>query len=350
MSTYFPTNDNNHHERLIWAKSFADGLSDAVIILDETMHILWWNRVARHLLKLKKAYQKKEITDILHAPSFSDYLKNNERGTVEMPAPHQPDRMLSLLLIPYGSFSILIAQDISHSHHIDKMRQDFVANVSHEMRTPLTVIQGYLEMMQDEVSVSLPHWQPYIHQMNQQMRRLETLLEDLLLLTKLQSQDLSQDEITTVDVPLLLNDLVEQAKILSNQKHHFVVDINPKLQLKGQAKELESCFSNLLTNAVRYSPDGGTIKVVWSYDQKGAHFYVKDQGIGISEKHIPRLTERFYRVDKGRSRKTGGTGLGLSIVKYVLLRHHANLYIHSVPEKGSTFRCDFPPECIVWRG
>ncbi|TNF66289.1 MAG: phosphate regulon sensor histidine kinase PhoR [Gammaproteobacteria bacterium] len=336
-------------ERLVWAKSFAEGLTDGVVILDQAMQIVWWNRVAKRLLNLNKSHQNETITVILHSPSFFDYIQSNERGTIEMPAPQAPDRMLSLLLIPYSGFSILIAQDISYRHHIDRMRQDFVANVSHEMRTPLTVIQGYLEMMQDEVVETLPHWQSYIHQMNQQMRRLEFLLEDLLLLTKLQSQDLSEDEVTTVDVAQILFDLVEQAKVLSNGKHHFHIDINPNLNISGQAKELESCFSNLITNAVRYSPDGGNIDIVWSHDQAGAHFYIKDQGIGIAEKHIPRLTERFYRVDKGRSRKTGGTGLGLSIVKYVLLRHQANLYIHSDLGKGSLFRCDFPSDNVLWQ-
>lgn len=337
------------NERLLWAKTFAEGLSDAVIILDEQMQMVWWNRVARSLLHLKRSYRNKEVTDILHSPVFLDYIKTSERGTIEMPAPLRPDRMLSILLVPYSNFSILIAQDISHRHHIDRMRQDFVANVSHEMRTPLTVIQGYLEMMQDEVVESLPHWHSFIDQMNQQMTRLEDLLEDLLLLTKLQSQDLSQDEISTVNVAEMLESLVQSSKRLSLESHDFETDINPDLMLKGQHKELQSAFSNLLTNAIRYSPDGGKIKVKWSFDKTGAHFYVKDQGIGISEKHIPRLTERFYRVDKGRSRKTGGTGLGLSIVKYVLLRHHANLYIHSEPNKGSTFRCDFPSDLIVWQ-
>ncbi|MCF6764173.1 phosphate regulon sensor histidine kinase PhoR [Thiotrichales bacterium 19S3-7] len=341
--------DTEHSSRLLWAKSFAEGLTDGVVILDQSMQIIWWNRVAKHLLNLRRSHQNNPITEILHSPSFFDYIQSNERGTIEMPAPRAPDRMLSLLLIPYSSFSILIAQDISYRHHIDRMRQDFVANVSHEMRTPLTVIQGYLEMMQDEVVETLPHWQSYIHQMNQQMRRLESLLEDLLLLTKLQSQELSDDEITLVDVAQILFDLVEQAKVLSNNKHQFQIDINPKLHIYGHAKELESCFGNLIMNAVRYSPDGGMIDIVWSYDQTGGHFYVKDQGIGIAEKHIPRLTERFYRVDKGRSRKTGGTGLGLSIVKYVLLRHHANLYIHSELGKGSLFRCDFPANCISWQ-
>ncbi|MCF6807036.1 phosphate regulon sensor histidine kinase PhoR [Thiotrichales bacterium 19S9-12] len=338
----------DHQERLIWARSFAEGLTDGVVILDQSHQILWWNRVARALLDLKKSHQHKDITHILHSPAFLDYIQSQERGTIEMPAPKAPDRMLSLLLIPYSGFTILIAQDISHRHHIDRMRQDFVANVSHEMRTPLTVIQGYLEIMQEEVFDALPHWQPYISQMNHQMKRLESLLEDLLLLTKLQNQDLSDVETSTVSVPSLLTELIEQAKALSNHQHSFNIKIDNNLLLKGQRKELESCFGNLLTNAVRYSPDGGLIDILWTSDQTGAHFCVKDQGIGIAEKHIPRLTERFYRVDKGRSRQTGGTGLGLSIVKYVLLRHHANLYIHSDLGKGSLFRCDFPKESIIW--
>ncbi|MFZ9035769.1 MAG: phosphate regulon sensor histidine kinase PhoR [Francisellaceae bacterium] len=326
---------------LFWAKTFARGITDAVLIVDAGNNLMWFNDAAKHFLRLKSDDHGSHISNVFNVPALSDYLSEGKVSSVELPLPKHPDQMVSVILIPYGEHVILIAQDISYRHHVDRMRQDFVANVSHEMRTPLTVIQGYLEMMELEVVDQLPHWAPYIDQMNHQMSRLETLLEELLLLSRLQSHKLKDEELEEVDVPVMLARLIADMERLSNGRHVFRLEIEEGLKLKGNYKELMSCFANLLTNAVRYSPDGGEIEVGWYKDKTGRHFYVQDQGIGIADKHIPRITERFYRVDKGRSRQTGGTGLGLSIVKHVLLRHKASLFIQSEPGKGSLFRCDF---------
>ena len=224
----------------------------------------------------------------------------------------------------------------------ERMKEDFVANVSHEMRTPLTVIQGYLEMIEEEASGSMKSWLPFIHEMQSQMHRLEDLLEDLLLLSKLQSKQLPETEIEQLDISNMIEDLASDASSISNGKHRFKLNLNKTLFLKGNEKELCSCFGNLIHNAVRYSPDGGNILLNWQLHNKHTPmFSVQDHGLGIAAKHISRLTERFYRVDKGRSRATGGTGLGLSIVKHILLRHQAHLEIESRIGEGSHFICYF---------
>ncbi len=329
---------------LFWAKTFAKGIGDSVMIIDEEGVLLWFNSAAKNFFCLSKSDQGVCISIILESPAINEYLAQGKVSTLELPLPKKPDQVLSMVLIPYGKHFLLIAQDAPYRHHVDRMRQDFVANVSHEMRTPLTVIQGYLEMMELEMVESLPHWQPYIEQMQQQMTRLEVLLEELLLLSSLQSHEVDENTLEVVDVPRMLENLIADVKRLSGDRHHFRTNIQTDLSILGNEKELNSCFGNILTNAVRYSPDGGDIRVGWYQDKTGKHFYVQDQGIGVSQKHIPRLTERFYRVDKGRSRDTGGTGLGLSIVKHVLIRHKAVLYIQSEEGEGSLFRCDFPPE------
>ncbi|WP_119343288.1 phosphate regulon sensor histidine kinase PhoR [Facilibium subflavum] len=326
---------------LFWAKTFAKGISDAVLVVDAKGTLLWFNHAAKKFFQLTKTDNGESVAVIFESPVIDEYLTQQKVSTLELPLPEKPDQVLSMVLIPYGAHFLLIGQDAAYRHHIDRMRQDFVANVSHEMRTPLTVIAGYLEMISAEVSDALPHWAPYMTQMQQQMTRLEELLEELLLLSKLQSHEVDDSKLQMVDVPLLLQGLIEDAKRLSDSRHTFSSKIEQGLLLRGNEKELKSCFGNLLTNAVRYSPDGGRIDVVWYKDKTGKHFYVKDQGIGVAQKHIPRLTERFYRVDKGRSRQTGGTGLGLSIVKHVLIRHKAVLYIQSELGQGSLFRCDF---------
>ena len=335
------------NEELFWAKTFASGISDAVILLDQENRIIWWNRNAQHhFLITHQQHFQRPVTELFDSSPFTTYIHDKHPGNVEFSTRGQPNKTLSAILIPYGRIFILVIQDVSQKSHIDKIRQDFVANVSHEMRTPLTVIQGYLEMMQQEVTEVLPHWQDFINQMQSQMQRLETLLEDILFLSKIQTGELEAHDIVPIDVPVLIEELIKDAKNISNGQHHFTSSIDHRVWLAGHRKELRSCFGNLLFNAVTYSPDGGTVHISWHADENGAYFSVTDHGIGINAKHIPRLTERFYRVDKGRSRETGGTGLGLSIVKHVLLRHNATLDIQSSPGEGSTFSCVFPREAI----
>lgn len=230
-------------------------------------------------------------------------------------------------------------------HHLERMRQDFVANVSHELRTPLTVIHGYLETLLNQDLKSIPAPQKIFEQMYQQSLRMERLVEDLLLLSRLDTTLADNEKLPKVNVPFILNAIIHDAKILSGERHHqFSVDIDPSLELAGIESELRSIFSNIIFNAVNYTPAKGRIDVKWYQTATSAHFEVTDSGIGIEPEHIPRLTERFYRVDQDRSRQTGGTGLGLAIVKHALMRHKGQLTIESTPGKGSTFACVFLKE------
>jgi two-component system phosphate regulon sensor histidine kinase PhoR len=336
-------NKTTKTDGIFWAKNFATGISDAVLLLDKQYNLTWWNEIAsRSLFISKYKHANKPVIDLFNSQTFTDYILEKQIGTVEFSLPKQPDKMLSVVLIPYGKVFILVAQDISKKNHIDKIRQDFIANVSHEMRTPLTVIHGYLEIMQEEVSEAFPLYEPFFIQMQQQMQRLENLLQDLLLLSRIQKGKLKANDLSIVKASEIIKDLAENTKNTSNGKHQFTLHIDDSLQIIGQEKELRSCFENLIINAIRYSPDGGEIIISWYADDNGVYFSVKDHGIGIKPSDIPRLTERFYRVDKGRSRNTGGTGLGLAIVKHVLIRHQGSIEISSEVNIGSTFTCCFP--------
>ena len=323
-------------------KSFADNNNDAVVVLSQEGIISWWNRAAGRILGLKASMRQHNIVAVLQSHTLKASLSGNERGNLECPSPVHPDRMLSLLLIPYQQDQfLLIAQDISPKQHVDQMRRDFVANVSHELRTPLTVIHGYLEMMVQALDQLPASWGASLNEMLSQTLRMEMLVEDLLLLSRLEHQEIDQHDMALINIPELLSAIVSEAQAVSNARHEFVVDIDQSLTLKGIESELRSAFSNIVINAVRYTPAGGVIKVRWYDDDTGVHFAVRDTGIGLVDTDISRITERFYRVDRSRSRESGGTGLGLSIVKHVLLRHEASLYIQSELGKGSLFRCDF---------
>jgi two-component system phosphate regulon sensor histidine kinase PhoR len=225
---------------------------------------------------------------------------------------------------------------------IEKMRKDFVANVSHELRTPLTVIHGYLELLIDQCPPENPEWKEIFSKMYQHSSRMKRIIEDLLLLSNLEvDYQIAEEEKQQVLLKPLLELICHDAEILSDGEHHIASNLEENLFILGQEKELHSAFSNLIFNAVKYTPAGGKIYVNCYRDKDEIHVDVTDTGIGISEKHIPRLTERFYRVDKGRSRASGGTGLGLAIVKHVLIRHNGSLVITSEPNKGSTFSCVF---------
>lgn len=236
----------------------------------------------------------------------------------------------------------------SHIELLERMRQDFVANVSHELRTPLTVIRGYLELLKNQHEFIGTKYETMFSQMLQHSLRMGSLIEDLLLLSHLESHEQEADPGTEISVSELLEQIVEDAKNISGaNKHKIKLQADKHLYLMGIKEELKSLFSNLIINAVKYTPAEGSIKIRW-YDEDGrAAFSVTDTGIGIAKKHIPRITERFYRVDKARSRDSGGTGLGLAIVKHVLLRHEAELEIESQLNKGSTFTCWFPPSRLV---
>lgn len=237
-------------------------------------------------------------------------------------------------------------ESIESAYRFEKMRQDFVANVSHELRTPLTVFRGYLEMLLEETDVK-KEWRNILTQMFSQSMRMERIIEDLLLLSSLEIETPDTRHLDTINMQELLEHIYQDTRALSGDKKQQIhLKITGPHTFQGKKSELQSAFSNLAFNAVHYTPVKGTIWISWYEDKNGVHFKVEDTGIGIEPRHIPRLTERFYRVDAGRTRETGGTGLGLAIVKHVLLRHHAHLFIKSVVNKGSVFRCDFPSDPV----
>jgi len=234
--------------------------------------------------------------------------------------------------------------------HLEQVRSDFVANVSHELRTPLTVIQGYLETLIKEESTNKKTLNKIFQQMYQHSIRMADIIEDLLLLSHLEGDDHPTEEKNDIVVADILKNLLIDAKNISGEKMHKIsLKVETKIVMRGSESELRSLFSNIIVNAIKYTPDQGRINIEWFCDNEGRGiFKVSDTGIGIAKEHIPRITERFYRVDKARSRERGGTGLGLAIVKHVLLRHDAELEVESVLEKGSDFRCCFPKKRITF--
>ncbi|SDT08009.1 phosphate regulon sensor histidine kinase PhoR [Pseudomonas oryzae] len=320
-------------------------LRDGVIMLDRQGNLEWWNRAAGQLLGLKRKQDGGQpITNLVRHPRFKEYFERDHHPEpLELPSPVNDHIRLQLQLTLYGNGEhLMIVRDVTRVHQLEQMRKDFVANVSHELRTPLTVLTGYLETLLDNVEEIQPRWRRALQQMQQQGARMQNLLNDLLLLARLEATDYPADN-KPVSVDLLLASIRADAQALSGGRHAISLEADARVRLKGSEAELRSAFSNLVFNAVKYSPEGGEIRLRWWGDETGAHFSVQDSGLGIEAKHIPRLTERFYRVDASRSANTGGTGLGLAIVKHVLIRHHGQLQIDSTPGKGSTFTCHFPP-------
>ena len=321
-------------------------LKDAVIMLDSDGDLEWWNRAAETLLGLKTPQDSGQpVTNLVRHPRFKEYFEQaNYAEPLEIPSPFNDRLRIQMLITRYGNNEhLMLVRDVTRIHQLEQMRKDFVANVSHELRTPLTVICGYLETLLDNVEEVNPRWVRALQQMQQQGGRMQTLLNDLLLLAKLEATDYPSDN-QPVAVASLLLSITHDAEALSGSKNQQItLDMESDAGLKGSEAELRSAFSNLIFNAVKYTPAEGKIRIRWWSDGRGAHLSVQDSGIGIDSKHIPRLTERFYRVDSSRASNTGGTGLGLAIVKHVLLRHRAALEINSVPGKGSVFICNFAP-------
>ncbi len=322
----------------------TNALPDATVVIDETGVVEWWNDAARKMLGLTKKRDKgKRIDKLITDPVFRRYFsKEKYQQPLHMPAPVDEEIGLEVRIVPFGKGKRLLqARDVTRLEQLETVRRDFVANVSHEMRTPLTVIHGYLEMMADSQQEGLAPWRGAMEQMRYQSSRIQRIVEDLLLLSRLDSdaEGLPQE---TVAVARLLKTIQTQAMELSNGRHRIELEVDAALGFTGIGSELESAFSNLVFNAVRYTPDGGEIFIRWRQERDGPAFSVQDNGIGIAAEHLPRITERFYRVDVARSRESGGTGLGLAIVKHVLARHEGRLSIESKPGEGSLFICSFP--------
>jgi len=326
-------------------RSAAAAMPDGVVIVSEHDDIEWANPSAATLLGIHFPRDTgMRLGNLLRDPELAEYLERHELAEpLELPSPVNPQRTVALQIVPFGSRQkLMLARDITRLMRLEQMRRVFVANVSHEMRTPLTVLTGYLETLRDIKHVSPEELAKHLDTMYDQATRMQRLVNDLLMLSKLETAPPRRhDEV--VDVPALLAGLKEQAELLSGAaRHRIALETQPGLRLLGSREELSSAFSNLINNAVRYTPAGGEIALAWWADADGAKFSVRDSGEGIAPEHIPHLTERFYRVDTARSRASGGTGLGLSIVKHVLARHDARLEIESELGQGSTFTCLFP--------
>jgi len=328
-------------------------LPDAIVVLGGNGVIEWANENAGKYLGISWPHDAgQRISNLIRQPDLLKYMQEAEssrqhRG-LELVPQANPDLWLELRIVPYGKKQqLLLARDITRIHHANSMRKDFIANASHELRTPLTVISGYLEAFEDEAEGSLKDWQVQLRHMRRQTDRMRRLIEDLLILSTLET-DLDPVKVEILNVTELLASVSEEARTLGGLlEHAFSIEADPDLRLKGNRNEIYSAFSNLVVNAVQHTLEHGLIRVRWYADKSGACLEVIDTGEGISPEHLPRLTERFYRVDKGRSRDKGGTGLGLAIVKHVLRRHSADLEIESELGKGSTFRCRFPAAGIV---
>ncbi|MCY1200776.1 Phosphate regulon sensor protein PhoR [compost metagenome] len=327
-------------------------LKDAVVMLDSDGNLAWWNHAAETLLGLKRPQDSGQpVTNLIRHPRFKEYFEQGRyHEPLDLPSPVNDRLRLQFHITRYGnSEHLMLVRDITRLHQLEQMRKDFVANVSHELRTPLTVIAGYLETMLDNVEDLNPRWTRALQQMSQQGKRMQNLLNDLLLLAKLEATDYPSDN-QPVAVDLLLLQIKADAIALSGNRHHRIsLEADHNVKLRGSEAELRSAFSNLVFNAVKYTPDEGEIRIRWWGDESGAHLSVQDSGIGIEVHHLPRLTERFYRVDSSRNTSTGGTGLGLAIVKHVLIRHRGRLDISSVLNHGSTFTCHFPSSQMARR-
>lgn len=319
-------------------------LPDGVVAFDRHQHIEWINERAEAHFALSAASDRGQaLTNLIRQPDFVAYLEN---GGFEEPLIYRDGRVEGLVLmlqvIRYGDeHSLLVSRDITQIERMENMRRDFIANVSHELKTPLTVVAGFSEMLAENYEAygdaEIKH---YLSLICEQNARMQHLIQDLLALSALESGALASEE--RVEIEPMLRSLLAEAEALSGGKHEIRLAVEAPSALAGCATELRSAFGNLVGNAVRYTPSGGTIDLAWHVREGCGEFAVADTGIGIAPQHLPRLTERFYRVDRSRSRETGGTGLGLAIVKHVLTRHQATLAIDSEPGKGSRFTARFP--------
>lgn len=321
-------------------------LQDAVILLDKDDALEWWNQAAETLLRLRSEDQGRSILELINVAEFQDYYKNavSPNDGVRLRSWRDNERFLQCEVTHFGNEKLLIIYDVTRLQHLEQMRKDFVGNVSHELRTPLTVLMGYIETFSDQPNID-PKWRRGFKLMSQQTDRMNIIINDLLLLSRIENEESIQAE--RVDMPKLMTSIFDDAQAYNRDYGHLIdLHIDSQLDVYGSYVYLNSALLNLVTNAIKYTPPGGEIVITWQEVKEGCLFSVQDNGIGIASEHLQRLTERFYRVDSGRSRSTGGTGLGLAIVKHVLYQHDAILNIESEENKGSTFSVFFPARCV----
>jgi two-component system phosphate regulon sensor histidine kinase PhoR len=341
------------HKRRVLAllrefRRMTSAMPDGAILLGPNREILWFNRTAARWLELRrKVDHGLRIDHLVRQPEFVEYI---EKPTA-FPPPRihfqQGDRWLSFRLVTANTTGqqLLLVRDVTAEARLESMRRDFVANASHELRSPLTVISGYLDTLAEEANLG-SEWQEPVREMRRQSDRMRGILQDLLELSKLEA-GAGEAEYAPIDVGGTLASMRKEVLSRGDAVATFTLHLDSTAQLLGSESEVHSIFANVISNALKYTPVDGRVDVRWWTDESGGHVEVSDTGIGISAEHLPRLTERFYRVDPGRSRKQGGSGLGLAIVKHALQRHGGRLQIESVEGKGSTFTCHFPPERVA---
>jgi two-component system phosphate regulon sensor histidine kinase PhoR len=332
-------------------RASAEAMPDAAVALGPNWEILWFNDAATRLLGLRQLQDAgRSVLNLLRAPEFHAYVHAGHFDhSLEISAPGGAGQKLALRIIPHaGNQRLLLAQDVTERYRLERIRKDFVANASHELRTPLTVIGGFVEHMRHEGTECAGRWARPLALMEQQTLRMQRIIEDLLLLSGLES-GLTGNRSEEVDVGGMIEEMVDEAMVAAGPDGPEITSDAPSdARVLGDPQHLRSAFSNLVMNAVQHTPSGGAIRIGWRLQEGGQGvFEVQDTGEGIPPEHLPRLTERFYRVDVARSRRRGGTGLGLAIVKHVLQNHEARLEIESEVGAGSTFRCVFPSARLV---
>jgi len=330
-------------------RRMTSAMPDGVVVLGTDREILWFNRNAGRLLKLRRKVDfGQRIDNLIRHPEFVRYV---ELGDYSMPvvvrSSLDAELHLALQMVAYGSQQLLLVRDVTRQVRLESMRKDFVANASHELRSPLTVITGYVDTLADDPGVD-PMWRGPLEEMRRQTERMRAVVDGLIELSRLESTSGEAGQ-ELIDVAGMLALIRREVLALEHRPAEVTLKLASDAKLLGSEPEVHSIFSNLISNAVKYTPPEGRVDISWWVDRDGAHFSVADTGVGIAPEHIPRLTERFYRVDPSRARATGGSGLGLAIVKHALQRHGATLTIESPEGHGSTFSCHFPPRRVVAR-
>jgi two-component system phosphate regulon sensor histidine kinase PhoR len=330
-------------------RRMTSAMPDGVIVLGTDREILWFNRNAGRLLRLRRKIDfGQRIDNLIRHPDFVRYVA---LGDYSMPivvrASLDSETHLALQMVAYGSQQLLLVRDVTRQVRLEAMRKDFVANASHELRSPLTVITGYVDTLAEDPGVD-PLWRGPLEEMRRQTERMRAVVDGLIELSRLESSPGEAGQ-ELIDVGAMLTLIRREVLALEQRPAEVNLKLASDAKLLGSEPEVHSIFSNLISNAVKYTPAEGRIDIRWWVDGDGAHFSVADTGVGIAPEHIPRLTERFYRVDPSRARATGGSGLGLAIVKHALQRHGATLTIESKEGVGSTFSCHFPPRRVVAR-
>ncbi|MDF1765847.1 MAG: phosphate regulon sensor histidine kinase PhoR [Gammaproteobacteria bacterium] len=329
------------------AQESSAALEIAVVMINKQGTLDWWNRATEELLGIRYPNDRNQaVTNLIRDPRFADYFHREKYDqTLRIEAPTKGGRTLEFQLTLFGEHEkLMLVRDVTQLHRLEAMRRDFVGNVSHELGTPITVIKGYLETIIDHKDSLDPRWHKPLEQMRSQSQRMENIVRDLLVLSSIETRSAPrvQDRISLRDLIQEIEN--ESREIVTEKDHQLIIDLDADIEITGQRSELYSALSNLVINAAKYTPNGGRITLRAALEGGDLKIEIEDNGIGIAAQHIPRLTERFYRVDPSRSAETGGTGLGLAIVKHILARHDAELEIESTVGKGSLFRCWIPKE------